>query len=63
MRPREVLTAFDGYLGKRALRLDAVVIGGTALNLLGIVSRPTKDCDIHVRDTLAAVGRKLGHAV
>ncbi len=46
MRPRETLTAFDGYLVERALRLDAVVIGGTALNLLGIVSRPTKDCDI-----------------
>jgi hypothetical protein len=26
--------------------LDAVVIGGAALNLLGVVSRPTKDCDI-----------------
>ena len=38
--------AFDRYLTERALRLDAVVIGGTALNLLGVVSRPTQDCDI-----------------
>lgn len=46
MRPRETLTAFDRFLEDRALRLDAVVIGGTALNLLGVVSRPTKDCDV-----------------
>lgn len=46
MRPLETLTAFDAFLASRALRLDAVVIGGTALNLLGVVSRPTKDCDV-----------------
>jgi hypothetical protein len=46
MRPRETLTAFDRYLAGRRLRLEAVVIGGAALNLLGLVSRPTKDCDI-----------------
>ncbi|HWZ44088.1 MAG TPA: DUF6036 family nucleotidyltransferase [Candidatus Saccharimonadales bacterium] len=41
-----ILTVFDQYLSARGLRLDAVVIGGAALNLLGIVSRFTKDCDI-----------------
>ncbi len=46
MRPREILTAFDRYLADRGLPLDAVVIGGAALNLLGVVSRPTRDCDI-----------------
>jgi hypothetical protein len=46
MRPRQTLTAFDAYLAQRGLRLEAVVIGGTALNLLGIVVRPTDDCDI-----------------
>jgi hypothetical protein len=46
MRPRETLEAFDRYLADRALRLDAIVIGGAALNLLGIISRATKDCDI-----------------
>jgi hypothetical protein len=30
----------------RALRWDAVVIGGAALNLLGVVTRETRDCDI-----------------
>jgi hypothetical protein len=41
-----MLIAFDQYLALRSLRLEAVVIGGAALNLLGVVSRPTKDCDI-----------------
>ena len=46
MKPRETLEAFDAFLAERGLRLDAVVVGGAALNLLGVVSRPTKDCDI-----------------
>ena len=46
VEPRVVLEAFDRYLGKCDLRLEGVVIGGTALNLLGVVARPTKDCDI-----------------
>lgn len=41
-----MLEAFDLHLTERKLRLDAVVIGGAALNLLGIVHRTTKDCDI-----------------
>jgi hypothetical protein len=46
LNPRETLSAFDQFLAARALRLDIVVIGGAALNLLGVVSRLTKDCDI-----------------
>ena len=41
-----MLRAFDQYLAERRLQFDAVVIGGAALNLLGVVSRLTKDCDI-----------------
>jgi hypothetical protein len=46
MRTIETLQAFDAYLAARGLRLDAVIIGGAALNLLGVVARPTKDCDV-----------------
>ncbi len=46
MNSTDTLTAFDEFLSTRGLRLDAVVVGGTALNLLGIIERPTKDCDI-----------------
>ncbi len=46
MTPGDTLEAFDRYLTDRGLRLDAVVIGGAALNLLGVISRalaPTAD--------------------
>lgn len=46
MHPRKTLSAFDQFLVSRGLRLDAVVIGGAALELLGVISRPTRDCDI-----------------
>jgi hypothetical protein len=46
MESRKTLEAFDRFLADQALRLEAVVIGGTALNLLGVITRPTKDCDI-----------------
>lgn len=42
----EILASFDRYLVERHLRFEGVVIGGAALNLLGVVSRLTKDCDI-----------------
>jgi hypothetical protein len=43
---KETLQQFDKLLFKRGLRFEAVVIGGAALDLLGVISRPTKDCDI-----------------
>jgi hypothetical protein len=53
MDPRTTLGAFDRYLRDRGLALDAIVVGGAALNLLGIVSRQTRDCDI-IQPTLSA---------
>lgn len=46
MDPLVTITAFDAFLCERGHRVEAVVIGGTALALLGVVSRPTRDCDI-----------------
>jgi len=46
MLPVETITRFDEYLAERTLRLEAVVIGGAALAFLGVISRPTRDCDI-----------------
>ena len=42
----DLLVWFDQYLAKRHLQFEAVAIGGAALNLLGVVSRLTMDCDI-----------------
>lgn len=73
MKTQEVLEAFDFYLHELQLRLDAVVIGGSALNLLGITSRPTDDCDVLMpvipadvllaAQTFAAELRKRGGAL
>jgi hypothetical protein len=46
MEPHVVIAAFDAFLAERGLRFEAVVIGGTALNLLGVVRRTTRDCDV-----------------
>jgi hypothetical protein len=53
MKPRDIIERFDAYLLEEELRLEAVVIGGAALALLGITNRQTKDCDI-LQPTLSA---------
>jgi hypothetical protein len=50
MHPRETIAAFDAFLAGRDLSLDAVVVGGSALGLLGITSRQTRDCDVLAPD-------------
>lgn len=58
MNPRETIEGFDAHLDRLGLRLEAVVVGGTALYLMGVVSRATRDCDVLVpelsEDILAA---------
>ncbi len=46
MRPKETISGFDAFLVERGLSFEAVIIGGAALGLLGVVSRQTRDCDI-----------------
>lgn len=46
MDPRTTLTAFDRFLATRGFALEAVVVGGAALSLLGFITRQTRDCDI-----------------
>jgi len=46
MRPRPTIRAFDAYLTNRRLRFDAIVVGGSALALLGVTDRQTRDFDI-----------------
>ncbi len=55
-----VLQAFDRYLVAHSLALDAVVVGGTALNLLGVTTRVTLDCDVlypHLPDAMIQAAR------
>jgi hypothetical protein len=46
MLPRPTIEAFDRHLVTLGLRFEAIVIGGSALGLLGVIHRPTRDFDI-----------------
>lgn len=46
MKPNEMLVEFDQYLSVRGLEFEAIVIGGAALSLLGVITRETQDCDV-----------------
>jgi hypothetical protein len=46
MDSRNLLERFDLFLEELGVGFEAIVVGGAALNLLGVISRTTKDCDV-----------------
>ncbi len=46
MKTKDTINQFDAFLADRGLTLTAVVVGGAALNLLDVISRETRDCDV-----------------
>lgn len=46
MLPRPTIEAFDRHLVSVGLRFEGVIIGGSALVLMGVISRLTKDVDV-----------------
>ncbi len=46
MNPLNIIQQFDAFLASRNHKFQAIIIGGTALNLLGVIERQTKDCDV-----------------
>ncbi len=46
MLPNHIIPKFDQYLKDVHLSFEAVIIGGTALSILGIIKRETQDCDV-----------------
>ena len=46
MITKKILQAYDQFLLEQGLHLEAPIVGGTALNLLGYISRQTRDVDI-----------------
>ncbi len=48
MLPRPTIEAFDRHLLGLGLHFEGVVIGGSALALMGVIQRPTRDFDILV---------------
>lgn len=39
------ISLFDKFLSDRKLEFRAIIIGGAALNLMGVISRETRDVD------------------
>jgi len=46
MLPAEIIKLFDCFLAKRGFKVEAVAIGGAALNIAGYIKRPTTDIDL-----------------
>ena len=46
MTPKPTIEAFDLWLYQKSIQLEAIVIGGAALALLGVINRQTRDFDI-----------------
>lgn len=65
MLPRPTIEAFDHHLLRLGLRFEGIVIGGSALGLMGIIQRPTRDFDILVPElplAIAAAARDFAKA-
>ena len=73
MKPATLLQEFDAFLAERDVRFEAVIIGGAALALLGVIDRETRDCDVldpDIPDEIVAIAKefaiaqtRLGHAL
>ncbi len=48
MKPLKIIKEFDSFLATRGVPFEAICIGGTALALLGLITRETQDCDVLV---------------
>jgi len=44
--PIKILQGFDMFLESRNLNFNAIIIGGAALSILGVISRQTQDVDV-----------------
>ncbi|MEN9580940.1 MAG: hypothetical protein RJA70_3949 [Pseudomonadota bacterium] len=55
MLPRPTIQAFDRHVLGLGLRFEGVVIGGSALGLMGVIQRPTRDFDILVPELPPAI--------
>ena len=42
---KEVITLFDKYLKKNNAKFEAIIIGGAALSIMGVINRLTNDID------------------
>ena len=56
----EIIPLFDRYLGDRGMAFEAIVVGGAAWAMLGLITRETRDCDViepHLPETIREASR------
>ncbi len=46
MKPQEFIPKFDLFLASKKLSFEGIIVGATALNLIGTITRETVDCDV-----------------
>ena len=46
LKPTEIIPQFDDFLFNQNSSFDAVLVGGAALAILGLITRETRDCDV-----------------
>jgi hypothetical protein len=46
VKPTEIIPLFDAFLADHGIGLEAILVGGAALALQGVIARETRDCDI-----------------
>jgi hypothetical protein len=65
MFPRPTIQAFDRHLLGLGLHFEGVVISGSALGLMGVIQRPTRDFDILIPQlplSIASAAREFAKA-
>ena len=46
VKPNEILPLFDAYVANNKEKFEAIVIGGGALSIMGVILRMTSDFDV-----------------
>lgn len=62
MRPESIIPLFDEYLCKQGEAFEAIVVGGAALAIMGIIQRETQNCDIldpKIPDRINAIAKEF----
>ncbi|MGZ3770405.1 MAG: DUF6036 family nucleotidyltransferase [Bdellovibrio sp.] len=64
MDPLSIIKEFDHYLAEKGLSFDAIIIGGAALSILGVISRQTQDVDVldpQIPEDILSASKEFAH--
>lgn len=64
MDPLSIIKEFDLYLAEKGLFFDAIIIGGAALSILGVISRQTQDVDVldpKIPENILSASKEFAH--